>query len=63
MGVCDEAPVFSDCIPRLVGSLVHWAVKPPSTIKADPVMKLESSQDRNSAALAISSGWAQRFKG
>ena len=36
----------------------YWAVSPPSTITAEPVVKRESSQDRNSAARATSSGSA-----
>jgi len=39
------------------------AVYPPSTIRAVPVTKLESSEARNRAALAISSGSATRPKG
>ena len=37
---------------------IHWAEIPPSTKSADPVVKLESSQERKSAALATSSGEA-----
>lgn len=39
----------------------HQAVVPPSTRRSVPVTKLLSSDARNSAAEAISSGWPGRF--
>ena len=40
-----------------------YAVLPPSTTMIEPVVKLEASDARYSAAPAISSGWAWRLSG
>ena len=39
------------------GRPLHTAVKPPSTVNSVPVMNLEASEDRNSTAAAMSTGF------